>query len=98
MRQRRWLELLKDHPGKANVVDDAMSRKTPSMGSLATLSIEERPLSRDVHILANSLFRLQISEESDGMIAFIKARSSLDEQTVHTSFMMKNYVSFETKY
>ncbi|KAI3776026.1 hypothetical protein L1987_45786 [Smallanthus sonchifolius] len=34
MRQRRWLELLKDyaceiiyHPGKANVVDDALSRK-----------------------------------------------------------------------
>ena len=35
MRQRRWLELIKDydleihyHPGKANVVADALSRKT----------------------------------------------------------------------
>ena len=35
MRQRRWLELLKDydcglnyHPGKANVVANALSRKT----------------------------------------------------------------------
>ena len=35
MRQRRWLELLKDydfglnyHPSKANVVADALSRKT----------------------------------------------------------------------
>jgi hypothetical protein len=35
MRQRRWLELIKDydleihyHPGKANVVEDALSRKT----------------------------------------------------------------------
>ena len=35
MRQRRWLELFKDydciidyHPGKANVVVDALSRKT----------------------------------------------------------------------
>ena len=40
LRQRRWVELLKDydcqilyHPGKANVVADALSRK--SMGSLA---------------------------------------------------------------
>ncbi|XP_069147104.1 uncharacterized protein [Solanum lycopersicum] len=64
----------------ANVVADALSRKTPSMGSLAALSIEERHLARDVKILANSLVRLQISEESDGMIAFIEARSSLVEQ------------------
>ena len=41
LRQRRWLELLKDyditilyHPGKANVVADALSRKAVSMGSL----------------------------------------------------------------
>ena len=84
LRQRRWLELRKDddvtilyHPGKANVVADALSRKTHSMGSLASLSVEERPLARDVQLLANSLVRLQISEESDGMIAFIEARSSL---------------------
>ncbi|XP_069145428.1 uncharacterized protein [Solanum lycopersicum] len=67
-------------PGKDNVVADALSRKTPSMGSLAALSIIERPLARDVQILANSLVRLQISEESDWMIAFIEARSSLVEQ------------------
>ena len=65
------------HPGKANVVADALSRKTHSMGSLASLSIEERPLARDVQLLANSLVRLQISDESDGITAFIKARSSL---------------------
>ena len=35
MRQRRWLELIKDynlevhyHPGKANVVEDALNRKS----------------------------------------------------------------------
>ena len=37
MRQRRWLELVKDydleihyHPGKANVVEDALSRRSMS--------------------------------------------------------------------
>ena len=41
LRQRRWLELLKDydciidyHPGKANVVPDALSRKMISALSL----------------------------------------------------------------
>ena len=61
------------HPGKANVVADALSRKTHSMGSLASLSIEERTLARHVQVLAKCLVRLQISEESDGMIAFIEA-------------------------
>ena len=41
MRQRRWLEIFKDydciidyHPGKANVVADALSRKTVAAMSL----------------------------------------------------------------
>jgi len=49
MRQRRWLELLKDydmelkyHPGKANVVVDALSRK--SIGSIACLLTQEKRL------------------------------------------------------
>ncbi|XP_070002867.1 uncharacterized protein [Nicotiana sylvestris] len=56
----RWLELLKDyditilyHPGKANVVDDALSRKAESLGSLAYLPAAERPLALDVQALAN---------------------------------------------
>ena len=55
-RQRRWLELLKDydcsilyHPGKANMVADALSRK--SAGSLAYISTERRPIIKELHDL-----------------------------------------------
>lgn len=47
MRQRRWLELLKDydfglnyHPGKANVVADALSRKTLHMSAMMVMELE----------------------------------------------------------
>ena len=53
LRQRRWLELLKDydcdilyHPGKANVVADALSRK--SSGSPAHISVEKRLLIQEL--------------------------------------------------
>jgi len=86
LRQRRWLELLKDydmtilyHPGKANLVADALSRKAVSMGGLAMLQIGERPLARDVQSLANSIVRLDISE-SGKVLAYMEARTSLLEQ------------------
>ncbi|KAL0541298.1 hypothetical protein IC582_021340 [Cucumis melo] len=51
MRQRRWLELVKDydceilyHPGKANVVADALSRKVSHSAALIT---RQAPLYRD---------------------------------------------------
>ena len=53
MRQRRWLELVKDydcsinyHPGKANVVVDALSRK-PSSFSTA-LPTTQKEIIRDL--------------------------------------------------
>ncbi|KAL0562068.1 hypothetical protein IC582_002518 [Cucumis melo] len=52
MRQRRWLELVKDydceilyHPGKANVVVDALSRKVSHSAALIT---RQAPLHRDL--------------------------------------------------
>ena len=48
------MELLKDYdcsilhyPGKANVVADALSRK--STGSLAHISLERRPIIKELH-------------------------------------------------
>ncbi|MFG1569961.1 hypothetical protein ACDT16_13840, partial [Staphylococcus aureus] len=68
MRQRRWLELIKDydvelqyHPGKANVVADALSRRSGAfmltsqkhiLEDLAEMGIEIL-LPSDVGLLAN---------------------------------------------
>nr|GFC93702.1 reverse transcriptase [Tanacetum cinerariifolium] len=59
MRQRRWLELLKDydtniqyHPGKANVVADALSKKS---GMIAGIKVEEEII-RDLERLDIELY------------------------------------------
>ena len=57
LKQRRWLELLKDydmsilyHLGKANVVVDSLSRL--SMGSTTHVEEEKRELSKGLYRLA----------------------------------------------
>ena len=57
LRQRRWLEFLKDydmsvhyHPSKANRIVDALSRL--SMGSVAHVNVKRKELVKDVHKLA----------------------------------------------
>ncbi|KAD3642317.1 hypothetical protein E3N88_31541 [Mikania micrantha] len=77
MRQRRWLELLKDydaniqyHPGKANVVADALSRK--SSGGLACLSFQLQIIS--------DLDKMEVVlqfDQSDGYLARLKLESDL---------------------
>jgi len=58
MRQRRWLEYLKDfdfqlsyHPGKANVVADVLSRKTLHMSALMVKELELIEQFRDLSLV-----------------------------------------------
>ncbi|CAN6362592.1 unnamed protein product [Urochloa humidicola] len=79
MRQRRWLELIKDydleihyHPGKANVVADALSRK----GYCNTMMVkEEQPvLHEELHsfqleiVEDGALHEMQVSYDLEGRI------------------------------
>ena len=81
LRQRRWLELLKDydcdilyHPGKANMVADALSRK--SSGSLTHISIERRPLIQELHELVDQGLMMKISRSGE-LLAQFRVRSVL---------------------
>ena len=63
LRQRRWIEFFQDydmsvhyHPGKANVVADALSRL--SKGSVAHVEEKRKDLVKDVHRLARLGVRL----------------------------------------
>ena len=73
LRQRRWIELLKDydcqilyHPGKANVVADALSRK--SMESLSHIAEQKKKIVKEVHNLLNEGCSLELPN-SQPMIA-----------------------------
>ncbi|XP_070014021.1 uncharacterized protein [Nicotiana sylvestris] len=68
----------------ANVVADALSRK--SMGSLAHLEAHQRPLSREVHQLANLGVCLADSNER-GVIVQNRAESSLVEEVKEKQFV-----------
>ena len=88
LRQRRWLELLKDydvdilyHPGKANVVADAVSRK--SMGSLTNLQPERRDMVREIQRLSSLGVRLANSEDSGVSIREVAESSIIDEVKRH---------------
>ena len=84
LRQKNWLELLKDydctilyHPGKANVVADALSRK--SMGSLAHIVVQKRQMVREVRNYLNDGVVLSITNTRT-MLAHVQVRSSLVEE------------------
>ncbi|XP_070036003.1 uncharacterized protein [Nicotiana tomentosiformis] len=80
LRQRRWLELLKDydvdilyHPGKANIVADALSRK--SMGSLSHVEADKVKMTKYLCQLASLQVRL-VDAEGGRILVQNTAKSS----------------------
>ncbi|KAI3758674.1 hypothetical protein L6452_06245 [Arctium lappa] len=78
MRQRRWLELLKDydariqyHPGKANLVADALSRK--NSGSLSCLITSQSHILRDLEIMGVEI----CAKHQDGYLASFMVKTTL---------------------
>ena len=77
MRQRRWMEYLEDydftfhyHPGKENVVADALSRKP--RGVLASVASREWQM---LEIVGH--FRLRYSDQAQGFLGSLVATPSL---------------------
>ena len=89
MRQRRWLELVKDydceilyHPGKANVVVDALSRR--GQGSVSVLHATKMPLQKEIinariEIVTGSLANLTLQSS---LLEQIREGQKLDEALV----------------
>ena len=84
MRQRRWMEFLEDydftlhyHPSKANVVANALSRK--SRGALASIASWEWRMLETV-----GQFGLQYSEQTQGTLGSLVATSSLLSRVIES--------------
>src|SRR5438132_1790391 len=80
MRQRRWLELIKDyklevhyHPGKANVVADALSRKSHCNCHMADSTVTT---------LCAELERLNLEMASQGTVFNLELVPTLQEQII----------------
>ncbi|WMV14154.1 hypothetical protein MTR67_007539 [Solanum verrucosum] len=67
------------HPGKSNVVADALSRKTVSMGSLACLGVSKRPLAKKIQTLESKFMQLGIFEKG-GVLASIESSPTFIEE------------------
>ncbi|WMV45623.1 hypothetical protein MTR67_039008 [Solanum verrucosum] len=90
LRQRRWLELFKDydctidyHPGKANVIADALSRK-----SFASISLSPFPLLLELRAM-NVCFTL---DSNGSVIANLQVKPILLEQVKETQKLDKKLV------
>ena len=84
MRQHRWIEFLEDydftlhyHPGKANVVANALNRK--SRGVLASIASQEWQM-----LEAVGQFRLQYDEQAQGTLGSLMATPSLLSRVIES--------------
>ena len=100
LRQRRWLELIKDydctieyHPGKANVVDDALSQKLE--GSYAYLQTVYLPLLIELRSLG---VQLQVADTGTLLASFYVRpilRDQIKEGQKQVSEMIRLRVEIE---
>ncbi|WRX28626.1 Reverse transcriptase [Theobroma cacao] len=81
LRQRGWMELLKDydctifyHPNKATVIADTLCQKL--MGSLAHISTDKRSLIREMYSLGDMGLHLEVSE-ANALLALFSVRPIL---------------------
>ena len=84
MRQRRWMKFLEDydftlhyHPGKANVVADALNRK--SRGVLASVASQEWQMLEIV-----GQFGLQYNDQAQGRLGSLVATPSLLSKVIES--------------
>ena len=85
------------HPGKANIVEDALSRNVGSMGSLAHIQVSRRPLAREVQTLANDFMMLEVLKKGV-FLACVEARSSFLDKIKEISLLMRRRAEFEIWY
>ena len=84
MRQRRWMEYLEDyeftlhyHPAKANVVVDALNRK--SQGVLASIASWEWQM-----LETGGQFGLHYMDQAQGVLGSLVARPSLLSRVIES--------------